>query len=144
MTALVVGATAFSAASQYAAGQASGSLMNMNAGLARQQAQSEEAAGAYNESLVRRKYANVEGQQVNSIGANNLQMSGSALRLISDTAKTGEMDALQTRNNALRRAYGFQVQAAGDTYEAGVARSTGTSRAVGTALSGAADIWGGT
>ena len=128
---------------QYASGQASRSLMYMNAGLAGEQAKSEASAGAYNEGQIRKKYAAVEGAQVNAIGANNLQVSGSALRMLTDTAKAGEMDALQTRNNALRKAFGYQVQAVGDRFQGDMDARIGTMRAVGTALNTATSLYTG-
>lgn len=46
-----------------------------------------------------------------AVGASGLDVaSGSALRLQSDTAKVGELDAQTIRNNSQRAAYGYQVQ----------------------------------
>jgi hypothetical protein len=123
---------------QYEAGQERGSLYKANAGIAMQQYQSEAAAGAANEAQVRRKGEALEGQQVAAIGANNLQQAGTPAKVVASTAAINEMDALTTRNNALRRAWGFQVQAASDEKQASLAKDTADFNAFGSILGGAA------
>lgn len=127
--------------SQYAAGQMSQKLANANSKIAAQQADSEVKAGAYNENLSRQRTAAVEGQQVNDTGAENLTVSGSALRMIGDTARAGEKDALTIRNNALRRAWGFSVQGAGDRYSGQADAASGTLNAAGTLIGGAGRVY---
>jgi len=101
-------------ASQYQAGQTKASLFRANAAVAGAQSQAEQQAGSYNESMQRMKAAALTGQQVAQIGANGLQQRGTPAQVVADTAEVSEMDALQTRNNALRRAWGFQVQEVSD------------------------------
>jgi hypothetical protein len=52
-----------------------------------------------------------------------------------------EMNALQTRNNALRRAWGFQVQGASDTFQSKQAASAGDFSGAGSILSGGAKAY---
>lgn len=142
MSAGLTGASALlGGVSQFEAGQERRTLFNANAGIASQQAQSEEAAGAYNESMVRRRGAQVAGQQVAAIGANNLTQGGTNANVVASTAATNELDALNTRNNALRRAWGFKVQEVSDTQQAGFAQSAGIGSGLGTILSGGAKAY---
>jgi len=127
---------------QYEAGQERSSLFRANAGIAMQQAQSEAAAGAANEESVRMHGAALTGQQTANIGANQLQQGGTPSQVIAGTAAVSEMDALRTRNNALRRAWGFQVQGASDVAQEGFVKSAGDYNAVGSILGGGAKAYG--
>jgi hypothetical protein len=123
---------------QYTAGQERSSLYRANAGIAEQQARSEAAAGSFNEEQVRLKGAAMEGQQVAAIGANNLQQAGTPSQVVASTAAINEMNALETRNNALRRSWGFRVQEASDINQQDLASKAGTFNALGTILGGGA------
>lgn len=127
--------------SQYEAGQERSSLFRANADIASRQASSEEAAGAFNENVVRRRGAQVTGQQVAAIGANNLTQGGTNAQVVASTAATNELDALTTRNNALRKAWGFKVQEASDEQQSAFASSAGTGNAIGTILGGGAKAY---
>lgn len=116
-------------------------LFDANASIADRQANSEIAAGNYNYNSVKMRGAAIEGQQVNAIGANNLQQSGTNAKVVADTAAINEMDALQTRNNAMRRAWGFEVQASSDRTQAGMAENAGVMDAAGGILSGSAKAY---
>lgn len=126
---------------QYEAGQERSSLFRANADVASRQAISEEAAGAFNESVVRRRGEQVTGQQVANIGANNLTQGGTNAQVVASTAATNELDALTTRNNALRKAWGFSVQQASDEQQSKFASSAGTGNAIGTILGGSAKAY---
>lgn len=142
MSAGLTGASALlGGVSQYEAGQQKASLFRANAGIAMSQAQSEAAAGSYNESQVRRRSAAMTGQQMAQIGASNLQQTGTPAQVVAGTAAVNEMDALQTRNNALRRAWGFRVQAASDEKQEAFASSAGDFAAAGTILGGGAKAY---
>src|SRR5450631_1844775 len=142
MSAGLTGASALlGGVSQYEAGQERSSLYRANTGIALSQAQSEAAAGSFNESQVLRRGAAMTGQQVAQIGANNLTQGGTNAQVVSGTAAVNEMDALTTRNNALRRAWGFSVQAASDQKQGEFASSAGDFSAVGTILGGGAKAW---
>lgn len=126
---------------QYEAGQERSNLFRANAGVAGQQYASEAAAGAFNTQQIQRKAAALTGQQVANIGANNLQQSGTPGQVVADTAAVNETDALQTMNNAMRRAWGFQVQEASDQKQEGLAKTAGDFNAFGTILGGGAKAY---
>ena len=139
MSAFLTDSGAFlGAVSQYEAGQTRGRLFRANAAVAASQSQSEAAAGAYNETAVRLRGAATTGQQVAQIGANNLQQGGTPAQVVASTAAVNEMDALQTRNNALRKAWGFQVQEQSDLLQSRFVQSAGNFNAIGSILSGGA------
>lgn len=142
MSAGLTGASALlGGVSQYEAGQERSSLYRANTGIALAQAQSEAAAGSANESAVRLRAAAMTGQQVAQTGAGNLQQAGTPGQVVASTAAINEMDALTTRNNALRRAWGFRVQAASDETQAVFAKSAGDFSAAGSILGGGAKAY---
>lgn len=122
----------------YEAGETRSRLYSANAQIATAQMQSEAQAGAYNEEMVRMKGAALTGQQTAQIGANNLQQVGTPSQVVASTSEISEMDAIQTRNNALRRAWGFEVQGASDTVQSGMAQRAGAFQGIGSILSGGA------
>lgn len=126
---------------RFEAGQARAGLFRANEEIAGRQAQSEAQAGAYNEEIVRMKGAATEGQQVAQIGGSGLQQKGTPAQVVAGTRMINEMDAIQTRNNALRRAWGFQVQGASDRVQAGMAERAGAFGGAGSLLSGSAQAW---
>lgn len=123
---------------KFEAGQTRSQLYRANQQIAIAQARSEAQAGAYNESMVRLRGQALEGQQIANIGANNLQQAGTPSQVVAGTREINEMDALQTRNNALRRAWGFQVQGVSDAFQAAQASRAGTSVALESILTGGA------
>jgi hypothetical protein len=125
------------AGADIAAGDTRSNLENANAEIASQQAKSEMASGAYGANLARQKGAQIQGQQVSAIGANNLQQTGTPSQVVADTARASEQNALQTQNNALRRAWGFEVQGSSDKTQADLASQGGILSGVG-ALAGSA------
>lgn len=142
MSAGLTGASALlGGVSQYEAGQEKSTLFRANAGIAGAQAQSEEAAGAANETTVRLRGQQVMGQQVAAIGANNLQQRGTPAQVVASTAAVNELDALTTRNNAARKAWGFRVQESSDLQQSDFAKSAGTENAIGSILGGGAKAY---
>jgi hypothetical protein len=125
------GGAILKAGSQIAAGNTKDAEEQANAGIADQQAKSEMASGAYNAGLARKKAAMIQGQQVASIGANNLQQAGTNAAVVASTAGAQEANALQIQNNALRRAWGFQVQGASDRFQGQLAKQQGILSGVG-------------
>jgi hypothetical protein len=125
----------------FEAGQEKASLLRSNAAISSAQVQSEAAAGAYNASAIQRRGAAVMGQQIANTGANNLQQAGTPAQVVASTQELNEMDALQTRNNALRRAWGFAVQGASDLKQADFAATSGDFNAAGTILGGGAKAY---
>lgn len=122
----------------YEAGQSRSQLFRANAQIAGEQSQAEAQAGAYNESAIRMKGQALEGQQVAQVGAGNLQQAGTPGQVIASSKMINEMDALQTRNNALRKAWGFQVQEASDKFQSKEAATAGDFQGAGSILTGGA------
>ncbi len=129
-------------ASQFEAGETRANLFRANAGIAGAQSLSEIQAGNYNANNILLKGQALEGQQRANVGANNLQQAGTPAQVIASTAEINEMDALQTRNNAMRRAWGFQVQETSDNAQAGLAKSSGDLNALGSIIGGGAKAYG--
>jgi hypothetical protein len=112
-------------ASKVASGETEANLERANAGIADQQAKSEMSAAGYNANLVRLRGGKALGQIVSGSGANNLQQGGTVQRNVEDTARATELGAITTSNNALRRAWGFEVQGASDRTQAGLDEGAG-------------------
>ena len=115
-------------------------LENANAGIAAAQAKSEMVAGGYNANLIRQRTAQKVGAITAQVGGNNLQQGGTPATLEAQTARAGEQSALTENNNALRRAWGFSVQGASDTYQAKLAGQQQDFDEIGGAIS-AASAW---
>ena len=127
---------------QYEEGEERSNLYKVNAGIAQKQAASEIAAGNYNANAIRMRGDALIGQQVAQTGGNNLQQAGTPAQVASSTRQISEMDALQTMNNARRRAWGFQVQGGSDRLQAGFAANSGLNRGLDTILAGAGKAYG--
>lgn len=70
----------------------------------------------------------VVGSQRAGFAANNIDVGfGTAVDLAADTAWTGELDALQARTNAMREAWGYQVEATDLRTRAGIVRQEGAN-----------------
>lgn len=83
-----------------------------NAIIAEQNAQLELRRGAIEEHEQRTRTAQLIGAQIAGYGAAGIDVaSGTALRTQEATAELGETDAVTTRNNAQRRAYGWRTEA---------------------------------
>lgn len=119
---------------QFESGKTRSELLDTNAEIADAQARSEEQAGGYNANLIRLRGARQQGQMVSAMGANNLQQGGTNALVVAGAARQNELDALQTQNNALRRAWGFDVQGASDREQAGLAEQGGILSGVGSLI----------
>ncbi len=138
---VTAGAGLLQGVGQYEAGQTRSQLFRANAQVAAGQVQSELQAGADNANLIKMKGAAIEGQQVANIGANNLTQGGTNASVVTSTAAVNEIDALNTRNNAMRRAWGFEVQGASDAFQAKQASAAGDFTAAGSILAGGAKAY---
>ena len=123
---------------QFEAGQTRSKLFNANAQIAVAQGQSEMESGAESAARIMMRGAATTGQQVAAIGANNLQQAGTPAQVVASTAAVNEINALTTSNNAMRRAWGFEVQGASDRLQAGFAKTAGWESGVGSILGGTA------
>lgn len=142
MSAGLTGASALmSGVSRYEAGRERSQLYKANAGIATQQFQSEEEAAATNEQASRMRAAARTGQAVAAIGANGLTQGGTNAQVVASNAAVSEMDVLTQRNNALRRAWGFEVQAQSDEIQSKFASRAGDFSAADSILTGGAKAY---
>jgi hypothetical protein len=132
-----------SQAAQYqsAVARNNATMADYNAKVATQTGENEEAAK-------REQTAQTIGMERAAIGASGLDPnSGSPLRLQSDVARLGELDAATIRNNAMRTAYGFKTQgisygaqAALDESQGRYATKAGNLGAFTSLISGASNV----
>ena len=143
----------------YATGQANSNAANYQAAVARNNAIVAEEharyaleAGRIGEQNQRQKTAQMIGAQRAQMAASGIDIgSGTPLNLQASTAQVGELDALTIRNNAMRQAYGYRVQASDFGANAGLldmqasnSRKAGTIGAISSIVGGAgsvADKW---
>ena len=130
-------AGAFSAFGAYQQNQYQAQVAANNAQIAQNNAKAALAAGAVEEQNQRLLTEQRIGKVRANAGAAGVDPNfGSPLDLQSDTAKLGELDALTIRNNAARRAYGYQVEGLNQSAQA----SLYNSASYGSLLSGATSV----
>lgn len=113
-----------------------------NQRLANYQADDELQRGSLEEQQYRRQIAQLIGKQRNEIGTRNVELRGSALNLLQDTAQIGEEDATTIRNNVARSAWGYRNQASEAARWGANKKSNATAAAGSTLLTGAAQSYG--
>lgn len=141
---LTVAGGGMQALGQYESGKANESLMKQNARIADIQADDALERGRKAEGRNRIDVRRTIGAQRAGLAASGVDISadGSAIDLIADTARLGELDALTIRNNAAREAWGYKVQATDLRARGKIARMEGTYEAVGTLLSTGGKAYG--
>jgi hypothetical protein len=150
ITALVVTGIAATAAStgvsMYAAhkqGEYAEKTAEYNAKVSEQQAQQATEAGATEEQQHRQKVVQFEASQRAAMASSGaLVDSGSFGDVLDTTVKTGEMDALTIRENALRKAWGYRVGADVERSQGAMAKSAANANMVGSLLTGATSTFG--
>ena len=123
-------------------------VARQNQQLAEQQASAERRQGYENMVTQRQETAKLIGRQRAAAGASGAVVDvGSNLDLQADTAAQGEIDAINTYNQALDRAYNYDVQAVNygnqaEAYDASAssAKKAGYINAFGTAIGGLATM----
>lgn len=119
-----------------------------NATIAERNAEAIEQAGQTEEQNQRQKTAQNVGAARAAMAANGIDTtSGTALNVVGDTAKLGELDALTIRSNTARNAYNMRVSGMSDTNEAAMdtakasnATAAGNIAGVSSILSGATSL----
>lgn len=141
--AAMAAAGAMSAYSQQQTGKFNNAMAEQNAKIQTQAAEDAAGRGAIEANAAKQNAAQVAGSQRAAMAAGGVDVgSGSALDLLSDTARGGELDALIARNNAARESYGLQVSAADSLARGRMARQQGNMGAVSTILSTGASVYG--
>lgn len=133
---------AYSAHSQNQAGKYNAAVANENAKLAEGSAQDAIAQGEADVARYRTQIRALRGRQRAAIGSSNIELSGSPLDIMVDTATIGELDVQTIRNNAARNAYGFRTQGLNFRAQAKLDRYAGRTGAIGTLLTGGAQAYG--
>ncbi|MET3853055.1 hypothetical protein [Rhizobium sp. OAE497] len=149
--ALAIGSTVIGAAGQVqqasaesAADKYNAQVADMNATLADKKARDDITAGQQEEQRKRLETAQLEGKQKAAMAANGVDLNfGSPLDTLVDTAKIGELDALNIRTNAYRAAYNDKVQATNFQNEAIMDRAKSSYDAEGGYLGAVGTILGG-
>ncbi|MBY3038937.1 hypothetical protein HFO76_22695 [Rhizobium laguerreae] len=149
--ALTLGSTLLGAAGTMQQAQATKAASNynaqvaeMNAKIADRQAKDAIDRGKQDEQQKRLQTAQLQGKQRAAMAANGLDLSfGSPLDTIVDTAKMGEIDALNIRTNAYREAYGYKVEGTNQRASATLDRMRGDAAVKGGYLESMGTILGG-
>lgn len=132
----------YGAQAQRQAGKYEAEVAEQNAKIAGIQAEQARQTGNIEEERQRMRVRQMIGQQRAAFAANNVEVSGSALDVLGDTAGFGFADATQIRSNALREAWGFNVQQQNEVGRARAARIGGRNAAIGTLLTTGAQATG--
>lgn len=136
---LTFGGAIGSGIGQFMQGRLQADLFGFNAKVARIQQADALERGREAESRYREGVRQLIGSQRARLAAQGLDPNeGTALDIQADTARTGELDALQIRNNAAMEAWGFKVQEISSKFQAKVAKHDALVSATGTILQGAA------
>ena len=110
----------------------------------KQQADDARARGAIEEKQFRQQVARQVGTQRASAAANGVLVDdGSALGITEETERYGDFDARTIRNNANRKAYGYEMQGMGYGADAGLLTTRASNvydSSMSTALSGGATL----
>lgn len=149
---LVIGATALQTVGAVVGGEQQARDLNQqadaadaNARLSTMQAGAAYAAGAANESQLRRQQAQQLGAQRAAVADSGFDPnSGSALDVQQASAYGAEMDALQKRYEGLLTGYGYESQARQERYQARALRSSATGARRAGYITAAATLLGGT
>lgn len=116
-------------------------VQRQNARISEGLAKETERRGARQETDYRIRIKSFKGGQRTAVAASGLQMSGSALDILEDTAVTAEEDAQNIRLNAARDAYGYRTQGLNYQSQADVTEFAGQQQAASTILTGAANSY---
>ena len=131
--------------SSYQQGKSAEAQAEYNAKQAEAQAADAQLRGGIEANQKRQEVRRAIATQQTQLAANGVETSsGSALTLMGDTAREGEIDAQTAYANAMREAYGYQSQATAYRFSGKTAKSNAYGQAAGSLLSGvgkAMDKW---
>lgn len=110
---------------------------NFNAKMAELESQNALQQGDFQSQEIQRNANNAIGQSRVSAAAGGIEVnSGSAMDVQNSISKVSSIDILTAKNNAVRKAYGYNVEANNDTTEGQIAKNTGNAAAASTAITG--------
>lgn len=134
--------TAASVGGSILQGNEQSAALNANAAANDEAAKRTALLGSMREGDQRIQNRRLEGQQIASVGANGLTLSGSALDFTIDQAIDAEMAALNERYGADVQATSYRNQAAADRAGANAAKKAGLWSGAAALLQGGANIYG--
>lgn len=121
-------------------GKAIEAQSEIDAQIAAEQGEQAKQAGLVEEEKHLRRVRQMIGSQRAAAAASGVDVNfGTPLEIQDETMALGVADAETIRMNALRQAWGFDVQAVNSVNQGRAARATGRNRAVGTVLTTAAN-----
>jgi len=135
----VVGA-GISAYGAYSEGQDAAEASRYNAEISRQEATLAEASGALDASRQRKQVSRLIGTQKAGYAGAGVELTGSPLDVMINTANEGELDAQIIEYNAKVRSMGAMSQANYDEKLAGIYERSGVFKAGSTLLTSASNI----
>jgi hypothetical protein len=118
---IIMGAAAAKGVSGLMAGGAEAKIAETNADLARRDAANALQLGATQAGQIRAKGSQLASEQKVALAASGVDPS-SAGNLFASTASGAELDALTAKNNAVKKAWGFETEAATQDVQASMAR----------------------
>ncbi len=127
---------------QYMAGRANKKIASWNAAQARLQSAQAIQAGdfAANRAAIREQQTQ-GAQRAAEAGSGVIAGAGTARAVEASSEASSEMDRTMIELNARRQAYGYQVQAAGDTLQGRMAEQTGDMGAIATLFNTGSNMW---
>lgn len=131
----IIGA-ALGAVGQVAQGMAANSAAKANAKAMKQQAFLERESGAYQANRQRDQLNRLTGRQINNLAANGMGMDGSAVDVIQDSRREGELDIAATLFGANIRSNNLETQAQ-------ITKAQGRSAMIGGIIGGVNSLVGG-
>lgn len=132
----LLAASAVSAIGSVVEGISANNAASANAKAMKSEARAQGAAGAQQEAAILRDNRKLQGEQLSAIGANGLNLSGSALDFTLDQAVEAEMKALDARYQSNARATALKNQARVTKWEGKQALYSGIIGAASKGLSG--------
>lgn len=140
---LVAAAGGVTAYTQVQQGKYQNQVAQNNAKVAGMQAQDALRSGAAEDQQRRWKIRALMAKQSAGFGANNVVGStGTALDILGESAMFGEVDLNTIRNNAARKAWGYDVEKSNALAEGKLAKYGGKMAAIGTLLSTGSQVAG--
>lgn len=141
---LMAGASAVKGLADYSTARQSAKAMNANAAeLDRAAADTNQRGAAAAAEVLQRGQA-VKGAQAAAMAANGIDFSqGTGSDILAKTAADTQFDAMTIQNNAMREAYGLNVQAIQQRYQAKATKKQAAIGLAGSLLGSGAQAWGG-
>lgn len=137
---LVAAAAATGAVSSIQQGRAARAAHEFNVQLAERDAETARRAAAADEVEARRQAAKRVGSQRAALAASGVDLTGTPLDLLAETAEDDELNALRVRFGGETQAQGFQGRAASERFSGRQAMRAGVIGAVGQGLTGAGNV----